>query len=258
MKKNSSISWKNRDQDLRNIKRYSKFTVMFYRTNDLIHSQRVKALLEEILPFVKELYPEIDVKKAKLIAKHHDDYEIILDGGDISLQLKLMMDEYEHNILQQKEIYAVDILSQFYPKKINGYLYEQILLHSIYKDCIEAQLVSFVDKIDGYCEAIHEVLAGNTIFLEPIINYNLKTFNNLREKYPLIKKIFDLKNVWFEFHVVDLKVFFEDGNIGSYLYTEETIKKETYILQYERWKKVTLKKFGVQQLTNQVEFHKAH
>jgi hypothetical protein len=258
MKKNSFISWNNREQDLRDIKRYSKFTVMFYRTNDLIHSKRVKTLLEEILPFAKDLYPEIDVRKARIIAKHHDDYEITLEDGDIPLQLKLMMDEREQNVLIQKEIYAVERLSKFYPKKINGYIYKQILLHSIFKDCIEAQLVSFVDKIDGYCEAIHEVLAGNTIFLEPIINYNLKTFNILKEKYPLIKKIFDLKNVWFDFHVIDLKVFFENGDIGSSTYTEKTIKKETYILQYEKWKKLTIKNFGVQQLINQVEFHKAH
>ena len=256
MKKKCSISWKNREQDLKNIKRYNKFTVMFYRTDDLVHSERVKFLLEEILPFVKDIYPEIDVKKAKLIAKHHDDYEITLDEGDIPLQLKLMMDKNEHSILQQKEIYAASLLSSFYPKKINGYFYEQILLHSIFKDCMEAQLVSFVDKIDGYCEAVHEVLAGNNVFLEPVINYNLKTFNNLKDKYPLIEKIFELKNIWFDLCVVDLKVFFENGNIGSLPYTEETVKKKTHILQYERWKEITVKKFGIQQLINQVEFHK--
>ena len=64
-------------------------------------------------------------------------------------------------------------LKKKYPKKIEGYYYLDLLLHAIKKDCREAQLHSFADKHDGYNEAIHEVLAGNIIFLEPIINYNI-------------------------------------------------------------------------------------
>ena len=258
MKKPGRFSLQNREKNLEKVKRYGKFSVMFYRTNLLIHSRRVQFLLEGILPFALDFYPDLDAKKAKLIANYHDDLELVLEGGDIPLQLKLMMDDSESLELKQKEILAAETIASFYPKKIKGYNCEQLLLHAILKDCEEAQLVSLVDKYDGYCEAIHEVLAGNTIFLEPIINYNLKTFNNLKEKYPLVNKIFDLKNVWFEFHVVDLKVFFEDGNIGSFSHTKETIKNKTYILQYEKWKKLTTDKFGFYPLINQVEFHRAH
>jgi len=58
---------------------------------------------------------------------------------------------------------------------------------------------------------VHEVLAGNTVFLEPVINYWAKTFNNPQENFPLIKKIFnrrETKNTLFDFPVVDLKSFF--------------------------------------------------
>lgn len=251
------LSWKKREENLIKIKRYHKFKVMFYRTNNLIHSKRVLFLLEEILPIIKSLYHDFDEKKARLIALHHDDYEIVLEGGDIPLQYKLMMNEEELSSLLQKELLAIDMLVKSYPKKIKGYEYKQLLLHAVFKDCIEAQVISLVDKIDGYCEAIHEVLAGNVVFLEPIINYNLKTFNNLIGKYPLITEVFELKDDWFDYRiVVDLKEFFEDGLIGTKPHTIETIKKKTIIPQYEKWKEITIKNSGIEPLIKQIEFHK--
>ncbi|NVN96867.1 HD domain-containing protein [Candidatus Nomurabacteria bacterium] len=187
------LSWKKREENLLKIKRYHKFKVMFYRTNNLIHSRRVLFLLEEILPIIKILYPNFDEKKARLIALYHDNHEIVIEGGDIPLQYKLMMNDEELSDLERKEILAVEMLSKSYPKYIKGYEYKQLSLHAIHKDCIEAQAVSFVDKIDGYCEAIHEILAGNNIFLEPIINYYARTFNHLHKNYPLIKEFFDIK-----------------------------------------------------------------
>lgn len=250
------LSWKKREENLSKIKRYHKFKVMFYRTNNLLHSKRVLYLLEEILPIVKSLYPDFDEKKARLIALHHDNHEIVLEGGDIPLQYKLMMTDEESSDLQQKEILAVEMLSKSYPKKIKGYEYKQLSLHAIFKDCVEAQVVSFVDKIDGYCEAIHEVLAGNVVFLEPIINYDLRTFNDLIGKYPLITKVFKLKKNWFDYEiVVDLKEFFENGSIGTQPHTIETVKKKTLIPQYEKWKEITISKLGIYPLINQVEFH---
>lgn len=250
------LSWRKREENLLNIKRYHKFKVMFYRTNNLVHSRRVLFLLEEILPIIKMLYPNFDEVKAKLIALHHDNHEIVLEGGDIPLQYKLMMSNEELSDLEQKEILAVEMQSKSYPKHIKGYEYKQLSMHAIFKDCIEAQIVSFIDKIDGYCEAIHEVLAGNAVFLEPIINYNLKTFNNLNVKYHLIKKVFELKEYWFDLGiVVDLKEFFENGSKGTKPHTIETIKKKTVIPSYEKWKEITISKFGINLLINQIEFH---
>ncbi|MFA6355384.1 MAG: YfbR-like 5'-deoxynucleotidase [Candidatus Paceibacterota bacterium] len=249
------LSWKRREENLFKIKRYHKFKVMFYRTNNLLHSKRVLSLLEEILPIVKSLYPDFDEKKARLIALHHDNHEIILEGGDIPLQYKLMMSKEELSDLQQKEISAVEILSKSYPKTINGYDFKKLSLHAIYKDCIEAQAVSFIDKIDAYCEAIHEILAGNNIFLEPIINYHARTFSRLHKNYPLIKELFEIENVWFDFdYVVDLKEYYDDGLLGPKPHTQESIEKYTLIPQYEKWKKTTILNFGIKPLINQVEF----
>lgn len=254
--KNKPISWKNRESNLREIKRYHKFKTMFYRTDDLIHSKRVKSMVIEYSSFIKELYPEYDVKKAAFIATHHDDHEIVMEKGDIPLQLKLMMNEEELNDLHSDELAAVDLVSQYYPKKVGGYFYKNILLHAVYKDCIEAQFVSFVDKIDGYCEALHEVMAGNNVFLEPIINYNIHTFNKVRSKYYLLEKAFESEHNFFNFEVVDLKEFFQDGEIGPAPHSVESIKRKTLIHHYEEWKRITIKNFGVNILINQTEFHK--
>ncbi|MFA6324872.1 MAG: YfbR-like 5'-deoxynucleotidase [Candidatus Paceibacterota bacterium] len=257
MKNNRPLLWKNLEKDLKKIKRYHKFKIMFYRTNDLIHSRRVKLLLDTVIPFVKRIYPNFNSKKARLIALHHDDFEIALEGGDIPLQFKLMMSEIELMDLKQKEVLAAETISALYSKTIDGYNYKQILFHAIFKDCIEAQVVSFVDKVDAYCEAIHEVLAGNTVFLEPIINYNMRTFNNLSENFSLIKKLFfSTPNNFFSFPVVDLRGFFEYGNIGSTSHNLETINRKTEIPHYEKWKEVTIRKIGIDVLINQVEFHK--
>ena len=256
-KNRTHLSWENREQDLKKMKRYGNFSVMFYRSNLHLHSQRVGALLERIIPLAKKLYPDLDIKKARLIAKHHDDYELRPEIGDVPLQLKLMMNDQELSHLEKKEIWAAEAMAQFYPKKVGGYNYLQLLLHAIHKDCIEAQLVSVADKNDGCCEAIHEVLAGNTIFLEPIINYHAKTFSNFSSKYPLVEKIFSSDHSLLSVPVVDLKLFFANGNRGAEPHTLQTIIRKTDIPRYEEWKRTTIKNFGMDPLIRQTEFHNA-
>lgn len=260
--KNFSGSWKNRKNDLSQLKRYHKFLVMFYRTNLFIHEMRVRTIVKDLLSSAVLCYPNLSIKKTLLISEFHDDYELLLKGGDIPLQLKLMMSDDKLLELKEEEIYSAKKIARIYRNpNIGEYNYEDILMHAIKKDCVEAQLHSFADKIDGYCEAIHEVLAGNIIFLEPVINYQARTFNNLSDNFPLIKKIFNgekIKNTLFDFPVVDLKDFFQKGSIGAEPHTIESIKRKTLIPHYETWKEITLSTFknGIDLLTKQVEFHK--
>ena len=257
-----SGSWKNRENDLIQFKRYNKFDVMFYRTNLYIHEKRVRAIVKKLLSSAISFYPKLEIKKTFLISEYHDDFELISKRGDVSLQLKLMMNGSELSSLKEEEINSAKKIARIYHNPdIEGYKYENLLMHAILKDCIESQIHSFADKIDAYCEAIHEVLAGNTVFLEPIINYHAKIFNNLSGNFPLIKKIFNgkIKGTLFDFPVVDLKDFFQKGNIGGKPYTAETVKRKTLIPHYEMWKEITLSIFedGMNLLTKQVEFHKS-
>jgi len=256
MEKNRThLTWKSREQDLGWVMRYGRLSVMYYRTNLLIHSQRVTALLERVIPLAKKSYPDFDARKARLIARHHDDYEL-QPIGDVPLQLKLVMSGYELSELQEKEILAAEAMARVYPKRVGGYNYLQLLLHAIHKDCREAQLVSVVDKVDGYCEALHEVLAGNTVFLEAVINYDTKTFGCLLGKYPLIGEVFSIDHDLLSVPVVSLSDFFVNGERGAQLHTLETIARNTGIPMYEEWKITTIKKLGTSPLINQTEFRR--
>lgn len=265
IQKTNTFLWKNRERDLASVKRYHKFEVMFYRTDLLIHLQRVGAIVENLIPFAQECYEGFDVKKAKLISKFHDDYELVLKGGDIPLQYKLKMSPDELSELEDREVVAAKLIAKKYPKKIEGYNYLDLLMHSIHKDCREAQLHSFADKHDGYNEAIHEVLAGNTIFLEPVINYIAKTFAYKEVKFPLIADLFVMRtmknieiNPFLDFKVIDLKEYFENGLVGARPDHHIFKGKKTDIPCYEKWKELTLQTFpnGLDLLTKQVEFHR--
>jgi hypothetical protein len=255
------LAWRNREEDLQRVKRYHKFEVMFYRTDLLIHSDRVQRILKELLPYATPFYPNLNWRLALLISRFHDDYEMVSERGDVPLQFKLQMIEEggkELSILEQEEIAAAEFLSRSYRNPIiGGYRYKDLLMHSILKDCPEAQLHSFADKMDGYGEALHEVLAGNTCFLEPVMTYLARIFNDLPGKFPLIQEVFKFGNGHFSFPVIDLIDYFEKGNIGSFLHTPKTIEsKKTKISHYEFWKKVTLSMpNGLEILTKQKEFH---
>jgi 5'-deoxynucleotidase YfbR-like HD superfamily hydrolase len=248
------LSWENREKDLRKLERYGRFSVMFYRTNDFIHSKRVGALLESLIPLAKKMYRDFDARLARQIAEYHDDYELQQFLGDVPLQLKLMMDERELSSLAQKEELAAEAMAQMYPRKVGRYNYLELLLHAIHKDCMEAQLVSVADKVDGYCEALHEVLAGNIVFLDPVINYNMQIFNNFPNKYPLIKNIFLEKHNLLSNPVVNLVEYFALGGRIAELHTLETLVRDTGMPRYEEWKKTTIRIFGVDALIRQTEF----
>lgn len=252
------FSWENRDRDLERVIRYHTFKVMFYRTNLKLHSERVQLIVKALLPEVLSFYPDFDAKKAILIAKHHDDFELIPELGDIPLQLKLQMGDEQLSVLAQREISAAEMLSKFYGNPtIEGYQYLDLLMYSIMNDCPEANLSKYADKLDAYCEATHEVLAGNVVFIEAMTySYVMKTFRDLEHKFNLISEVFRSGNGLFHFKASDLKGYFECGLIGPSPHTEETIARNSDILHYEAWKRLTLSMpNGFDLLTKRKEGH---
>ncbi len=248
-----NISYKNYEKKLEAIIRYEKFEVMFYRTNNLIHTKRIIYILEKLLPFILKIHPDIDVIKLFLLVWFHDAPEIIT--GDVSLQTKLIMSEGELRALYEKELIAIEILSDFFKKEsFFDYNIKSLMLEAHEKSTLISQLASFVDKVDGFCEAFHEVLAGNNVFAEPVWNYPLETFSIKEQKYPLLNKLFKSEHIFFKKHIGDLKVYFQKGKIGPKLHNEETLKRITGFPYYELWKEVTIKNFGIAPLVVQKEF----
>jgi hypothetical protein len=247
--------WAKRERDLEGVKRYHAMDVMFYRTNLLVHSRRVPAMTERLLPMVVGNIPGFNSELALLISKYHDDFELIT--GDIPLQLKLLMNGSQKSALTESDIQAAKMLSSDYGNPVLGeHRYIDLLMHAILKDCPEAQLHSFVDKLEGYAEALHEVFAGNMAFLQPVINYILKTFNDLPGNFPLIASVFRKDNEFFHFPVVQLAPYFGNGKLGAFLHTPKSVTSESGIVHYEMWKEVTLSlPKGMELLTEQKEYH---
>jgi hypothetical protein len=242
--------------------------VMYYRTNDRIHTKRVEALVRapEIIDLAVELIPGLDRVMVPILARHHDDPENWPKLGDVTLQAKLMMNAEQLSDHQRREILAAEGIARRYatkrgPRKVRGYSLLDLYLHAIFKDCKEAQLVSVVDKMDGFCEAYHELLAGNAPFAESVTNYLRRTFplDRLLKNYPLIRNIFlDPRNPFVSVadnpdDVVQLADLYEGKTCNGRPHTPETVACNTHLAMYELWKRVTIREFGIELLIDQKE-----
>jgi hypothetical protein len=259
------LTWDNYDQHLKAVRRWGEWPVMFYRTDLFIHHARVEDLVDcpEIVSPVMERYPDFNLRKARVCARYHDHYELIPKLGDVCLRAKLMMDAEELSELQKRELLAVEEISRIYAvrgrqRMVDGYPVRDILMHAVFKDCIEMQFVSAVDKMmDGYSEALHEALAGNAIFTAGVQNYLTKTWTELptSKEYSLIAKVFSHPHNPFAMPPCDFHTLFDGGRRPPRPHTPEDVLRPTGIPIYEWWKRVTINRFGMDPLIRQTEFY---
>ncbi len=232
-----TISFENftgRKDALQSIKRFAMYNPMHYRTDLLMHSQRVSWIVTSLLPLVNKVFSDFDGEKARTLALVHDDAEIIT--GDIQLYYKLRMTPEELQQYEQNEHKAIEVLSKRYPKTINGYNYQSLLLHALHKDCIEAQLVSFADKIDAFGESLHEIHAGNNQFKQPIAVYT-NILTRFMVKFPKLNPLFILDHPLLKKPLqINVSDVFKQGEP----HTLQTIKENTGIPHYEFWKEITI------------------
>lgn len=256
------LAWETRDYHLKSVLRWGDWPVMFYRNNLFIHHARVEDLVDyqEIVSPVMELYPDFNLRKARVCARYHDHHELT-DLGDVCRRTKLMMNVEQLSELQKREILAVEEISRIYAvrgrqRMVDGYPVRDILMHAVFKDCIEMQFVSAVDRMmDGYSEALHDALAGNSIFIAAAQNYLTKTWATLPEDYPLIAKVFSHPRNPFAMPSCDFHLLFDGGRRPPRPHTPETVLCPTGIPIYEWWKRVTINRFGMDPLIHQTEFY---
>jgi len=232
-----------RERELKKIKRFHMFDFMRYRTNVFQHSQRVLWIVEEL----SEYAPPMDIEKARTLALVHDDAEMIT--GDIQRGHKNKMTPEQKEEVYQNELKAVEVLSQRYPKEVNGYNYRALLLHALNRDCIEAQLVKIADRIDGYGESMHEVYAGNDIFCaddgRPVQDYT-RVLNGHPQRWPDLSRMFTYTH---EFLSLPANLDLDKILSEAIHHTHDSIKPRTGIPHYDRWKQITLERNKEQWLT---------
>jgi 5'-deoxynucleotidase YfbR-like HD superfamily hydrolase len=247
-----------RRAELESITRYHAFDTMLYRTNDWIHSLRVAWLVEELLPVAKKHFKHLDADRAVCLALVHDDAETIT--GDIQAGHKATMSKKELLKVHMNERLAAALLGKRHPVKVSGkYPYGKLLLEICEKKTLEAQLVSYADKMDGYCESLHEVYAGNSSLLRSVIFYAI-FFAQADKKLPKLKTMIDDRSSPFTYLQSYLQEFYVKGSkyIGfGKPFTMRSLKRPSQFSFYDRWRAITIKKGGkkgIEGLIKQKEF----
>jgi 5'-deoxynucleotidase YfbR-like HD superfamily hydrolase len=163
-------SFSGRGESLQKVTRYQLYPTMFYRTNLLTHSRRLSWLLRAAKPFFKQAFgDQIDAERAIAIALVHDDHEIIL--GDVQLANKTRMSPGQKENLYQAEIRAIEKTAAQFPKMLGRFVYQDLLLEKLAEETLEAQIVTYFDKLEGLAEAWHEIFGGNQVFATPQVNH---------------------------------------------------------------------------------------
>ena len=265
-----TTGFERRNEQLKRIVRYHKYKPMYYRTDLYLHSKRIVWLLEELIPYAVKVFPGFNVELARTMAAVHDDLEISL--GDIMLGDKITFTKEQTAELYIKEQQAIEDVAAHYPDTFNGFRYRQLqqryqmfeeYLHpdlGIMMDDPEACLIRYCDKMEGFCEALHEIYAGNPVFNRghapgipgPIETYK-KVFKEFPNKYTLFSR---------------LKIFNHpllqpppDYNVEAIIahgqpHTIKSIQKNTGYPHYDFWKRVSLRRGGVEllrRMTTKVE-----
>lgn len=245
---NLDIFPKEREKRLKEIYRYSLFETMIYRSNLWMHEHRVSWIAEVVAGLLKP-HLSLDIEKAKTLALVHDDAEIIT--GDVQLGHKAQMTKEQLAELDREEERAIETLSAQYPSEINGYSYKTLLLEALHKNTAEAQVCSYADKFDAYCEGIHEQLAGNITLLTSTILYT-RFFAQVDSKLPLISEALNKAEP-----SPFIRPFIQSPSPGKQItvamykefsgkpHTEESINKTTERYPfYDAWKKLVLERGG--------------
>lgn len=250
-----SVFPKDREEKLKQIYRYSYFDVVYYRSNLWMHTHRVLWLLEELIPIAKKSI-DFDEEKARALALVHDDPEMLT--GDIQAIEKQRMTKEEQAKMEEDDLRAIDEIAKQYPEFVNGYSYRELLRHSAKKDCIEAKLVSYVDKVDAYCESLHELYAGNLSLLRSVVFY-ANALPLFPLKFPELKGLLSSKESALTFLTDQIspgEIKFENYiNLGK-PHTKESLEINTDFPFYGTWKKIVAERGHLDWLIDQKEFPK--
>lgn len=246
-----------REEGLKKLYRYGAFDVLFYRPSLWTHTHRVSWLVEELSPVAKKHFPKFDAEKARILALVHDDAELIT--GDIMSRTKARASKAAVRKMHDDEFRAIQVLAKRYPRTVAGYSYKKLLTEAFDRTSIEAQVVTYADKLDAYCEGLHEVLAGNLSLLQCTLFYP-KVLALMDRKFPKLKPFLEDKSSI----LLDLERFLDAPLVRSRDYekfkkpfTKRTIMLPSVFPFYDRWREIILERGGrdgLRMLTKQLEF----
>ncbi|MDP3728259.1 MAG: hypothetical protein Q8R18_02275 [bacterium] len=214
-------------------KRFHRKKTMFYRSNLLLHTERVAYLLEQCIPYAEEVFgKEFNSPMARGIAKVFDDFEI--EMGEISPEERILLEIDNSRMEERRKDAARRLISASNGLSIDGFAYGTLLNMARRRGEIEAQIVNWCDSFNGFGESLHEVYAGNArIFMEPVECY-IKKLRAFPDKHPKLNRLFERIPEYFAIP------YFEEPTM-PHLHTENSIKRETGYAPYDSWKRTIIK-----------------
>lgn len=157
------IDWFSKDvvdrtNALGNIPRFHVIDRMTHRTNVGTHSIKVPFFSYYMAEACLGMGIELDQPRIVYMGQHHDDEEIIT--GDIVSPDKLKATRAERRRMAKEEKKAIKSLEATTPKPVWLKSIEELRDEYKAQKTLEARIVNYFDKWDGYHEAVNEVICG--------------------------------------------------------------------------------------------------
>ena len=168
--------------------RFHRQKIMFFRSNLLLHTQRVGYHLEALLPLAQEVYGAgINTNLARAVAQVFDDFE--LEVGDYDPHERANIEEEIPNAISERRhaVYS-DMVRTYADLTFSGVPYVIAIGAALRRASREAQLVHYCDEFNGFGEALHEYFSGNILFEDAVQGYLVKQRN--QERHPLLRDLF--------------------------------------------------------------------
>ncbi len=230
-----------REAALDKIGRYNMYRFN-YRTSIADHARRVAWMYLEVWPIF--LHLGLVFSKGYVLARTHDDPEIDPNLLDVQAGHKAVMGEHDKNLLETKELAAIEYVAERFGPKVGPYIYRDVLIEAKDRQTREAQLIKLIDKYDAYCEAIHELRAGNvdvtinktSAFGEPApVPFELypKLTRKLANESEMLKGLFEQSTHPFLSPIdpIDFRSIAASGQ----MHTADSVRIPTGISAYDAW-----------------------
>lgn len=227
---------------------------MFYRPHLYTHGKHVAWLVQAVAPTVIAKAPQFDERLACALALVHDDPEIVT--GDYAAGDKARMSSQQLKAIADEEMDAIDELASRYPKTVGGFSYRDLLVDMVRMETGEAQVAKLMDRFDGWGEGLHEIYAGNTAFVGPIVNeygvtprfgeLNIELREKMFAKLPFLKSL-EGAHLFMQIDALpDMEALCSVG----VPHTQDSLATETGYAQYDRWRGVVLATGDVEEIAN--------
>ena len=219
-----------------NLKETERFAWLDNIISDNVYSHQIRlSEFVDELSFFLDLFNKdktnninINIGYLWTLALIHDDVEWVSIFKDIPTIIKMALSEQSKKILSIIDDSCINLLSKHQNNHLIFYTSEQLknfYLDSENKITLEWQMLSFLDKVDGFMFTLHELFNWNRDFLEPFGNYLkiLKDIKNNKNKYPEIRFLLD----W------DISEFKENVNKAKWLFDDEEFDYDE--MYFKKW-----------------------